>query len=108
MAAMIRLAAARRAARACEDPTMRDLLAELTAALDARRDCVYCSVVETRGSTPQKARAAMLDFPLGGQRGTLGGVCIEAEVKQRALRVLTNPQREGAEEPAAEVLTFCL
>src|SRR5437763_16166019 len=98
MAAMIRLAAARRAARACEDPTMRDLLAELTAALDARRDCVYCSVVETRGSTPQKAGAAMLVFPDGSQRGTLGGGCVEAEVKQRALRVLAGhggDQRDG-------------
>ncbi|HKI36401.1 MAG TPA: XdhC family protein [Gemmataceae bacterium] len=82
---------------------MRDLLAELTAALDAGRDCVYCSVVETRGSTPQKAGAAMLIFPDGSQRGTLGGGCVEAEVKQRALRVLTDPEPRGG-----EVLTFCL
>ena len=39
---------------------MRELLAELTAALDQKRACVYCAVVETRGSTPQKAGAAML------------------------------------------------
>ena len=57
------------------------------------RTCVYCSVVETRGSTPQKAGAAMLVFPDGGQIGTLGGGCVEAEVKQRALRVLTDPER---------------
>jgi len=81
---------------------MRDLLAELTAALDRQRPCVYCSVVETRGSTPQKAGAAMLVFPDGGQRGTLGGGCIEAEVKQKALRVLN----DGGGRP--EVLTFCL
>jgi xanthine dehydrogenase accessory factor len=83
---------------------MRDLLAELTAALDARRDCVYCSVVETRGSTPQKAGAAMLVFPDGRQRGTLGGGCVEAEVKQQALRVLADPQGEHG----SAVLTFCL
>jgi xanthine dehydrogenase accessory factor len=81
---------------------MRELLAELTAALDQQRVCVYCAVVETRGSTPQKAGAAMLVFPDGSQRGTLGGGCIEAEVKQRALRVLAT----GAGRP--EVLTFCL
>jgi xanthine dehydrogenase accessory factor len=80
---------------------MRDLLAELTAALDAQRPCVYCSVVETRGSTPQKAGAAMLVFPDGSQRGTLGGGCVEAEVKQKALRVLNEGGRP-------EVLTFCL
>src|SRR5438094_7774565 len=81
---------------------MRELLRELTAALDQGRDCVYCSLVETRGSTPQKAGAAMLVFPDGSQYGTLGGGCIEAEVKQRALRVL------AAGEGRADVLTFHL
>lgn len=81
---------------------MRELLTELTATLDQRRPCVYCAVVETRGSTPQKAGAAMLVFPDGSQRGTLGGGCVEAEVKQRALRVLTG------EAGRPEVLTFCL
>ncbi len=52
---------------------MRELLAELTAALDRRLACVYCAVVETRGSTPQKAGAAMLVFADGSQSGTLGG-----------------------------------
>src|SRR5207248_11614845 len=71
---------------------MRELLRELTAALDRGRDCVYCSLIETRGSTPQKAEAAMLVFADGGQFGTLGGGCVEAEVKQRALRVLASPE----------------
>ena len=62
---------------------MRELLAELTKALDSGRPCVYCSVVETRGSTPQKAGAAMLVFPDGSQVGTLGGGCVEAEVKRQ-------------------------
>jgi xanthine dehydrogenase accessory factor len=82
--------------------SMRELLTELTEMLDQGRDCVYCSVVETRGSTPQKAGAAMLVFPDGGQRGTLGGGCVEAEVKQRALRVL----HSRADKP--ELMTFCL
>lgn len=81
---------------------MRELLSDLTAALDQGRSCVYCAVVETRGSTPQKAGAAMLVFADGAQRGTLGGGCVEAEVKQRALRVLA----DGAERP--EILSFCL
>jgi xanthine dehydrogenase accessory factor len=81
---------------------MRAVLADVTAALDHGRACVWCSVVETRGSTPQKAGAAMLVFPDGTQRGTLGGGCIEAEVKQRALRVLA----EGGGR--AELLTFNL
>src|SRR5438034_1196937 len=81
---------------------MRELLSELIAALDQRRDCVYCTLVETRGSTPQKAGAAMLVFADGSQRGTLGGGCVEAEVKQRALRVLN----ERSDRP--ELLVFNL
>src|SRR5262249_41113745 len=81
---------------------MRELLAELTQAMEAGRDCVYCSILETRGSTPQKAGAAMLVFADGSQRGTLGGGCVEAEVKQRSLRTL------GADAGQPEVLTFNL
>src|SRR6516162_6931956 len=90
-----------------EKCSMRELLTELSAAIDEGRPCVYCAVVETRGSTPQKAGAAMLVFPDGSQRGTLGGGCVEAEVKQQALRVLTSPERERR-EPDCAVLTFCL
>jgi xanthine dehydrogenase accessory factor len=67
---------------------MPELLAEVNAALDQHRPCVYCAVVDTRGSTPQKPGAAMLVFTDGGQVGTLGGGCVEAEVKQRALQAL--------------------
>ena len=80
---------------------MRELLAEVNAALDRRRPCVYCAVVETRGSTPQKPGAAMLVFPDGRQVGTLGGGCVEAEVKLRALQALHAGGR-------AEVRTFHL
>src|SRR5215468_10291857 len=79
---------------------MRNILAEVVSALEQRRPCVFCSLVETRGSTPQKAGAAMLVYPDGSQRGTLGGGCVEAEVKQRALRLL------GRGRP--ELLTFML
>jgi xanthine dehydrogenase accessory factor len=80
---------------------MRDILTEVNSALDQRRECVFCAVVETRGSTPQKAGAAMLVFPDGSQRGTLGGGCVEAEVKQRALAIL-------ASGGMSEVLSFNL
>jgi xanthine dehydrogenase accessory factor len=81
---------------------MRTVLAELESALEQQRACVCCMVVETRGSTPQKAGAAMLVFTDGSQHGTLGGGCVEAEVRQRALRVLA----DGAKR--SEVLSFCL
>jgi xanthine dehydrogenase accessory factor len=66
---------------------MRELLAELLSTLHAGRDAVLCTLVETRGSTPQKAGASMLVLPDGSQRGTLGGGCVEAEVKEQALRI---------------------
>lgn len=82
---------------------MRDLLSALNQTLTAGKPCVYCSVVETRGSTPQKAGAAMLVFPDGRQVGTLGGGCVEAEVKRQALATLA-----GDGEAKTELLTFCL
>src|SRR6266542_2583864 len=82
--------------------SMRELLVKLTESLNQGRDCIYCCVVETRGSTPQKAGAAMLVFADGSQQGTLGGGCVEAEVKQRALAALNNSAGQ------AEILTYCL
>jgi xanthine dehydrogenase accessory factor len=83
---------------------MREVLGELARALQEGRPCVWCQVVETRGSTPQKAGACMLVFGDGSQHGTLGGGCIEAEVKQRALGVLAGT----GELRQSELLTFCL
>ncbi len=61
------------------------VLKELAATLAQGRPVAYCRLVETRGSTPQKAGAVMLVYPDGSQAGTLGGGCVEAEVKRRAL-----------------------
>src|SRR6478735_9269767 len=64
---------------------MRDIVGRLLSALDSGTPLAYCRLVETRGSTPQKAGATMLVFPDGTQAGTLGGGCVEAEVKRLAL-----------------------
>jgi xanthine dehydrogenase accessory factor len=81
---------------------MRELLAELTRSLECRQPFAFCSVVETRGSTPQKAGAAMLVYGDGSQFGTLGGGCVEADVKRRALQVINEPAGR------AEMMSFCL
>jgi xanthine dehydrogenase accessory factor len=60
--------------------------------LEQGTNLVLCTLVETRGSTPQKAGAAMLVLSDGSQRGTLGGGCVEAEVKHQALRLLGQGQ----------------
>lgn len=67
---------------------MRELLEQLATSLAAGRAVGYCRLVETRGSTPQKAGATMLIFADGSQAGTLGGGCVEAEVKRKALAAM--------------------
>ena len=79
---------------------MRHLLDDLHQSLAAGNPIAYCRLVETRGSTPQKAGAAMLVYPGGSQSGTLGGGCVEAEVKRRALGIL--------EDGSAEIVSFQL
>src|SRR5262245_47231844 len=79
---------------------MREVLRQLLVAIRAGLPVAWCRLVETRGSTPQKAGAVMLVRPDGSQAGTLGGGCVEAEVKRRALGLLA--------ENRAEVCTFQL
>lgn len=79
---------------------MCELLDQLFAAQASGRRVACCRLVETRGSTPQKPGAAMLVFDDGSQAGTLGGGCVEAEVKRQALGILAGG--------AAEVVRFQL
>jgi xanthine dehydrogenase accessory factor len=65
---------------------MRDVLRHLIALIEQDREPIICQVVETRGSTPQKAGSVMVIDPDGGQGGTLGGGCVENEVKSRAIQ----------------------
>lgn len=78
----------------------REIRYDLEDVLRGDKSVAYTALVETRGSTPQKAGATMLVFPDGSQTGTLGGGCVEAEVKRRALQLL--------DQGAAEILTFQL
>jgi xanthine dehydrogenase accessory factor len=79
---------------------MRDVLKDLEDAIHDGRPVSYTALVETRGSTPQKPGATMLVFPDGSQTGTLGGGCVEAEVKRRSLHLL--------ESGRPEIVTFQL
>ena len=72
---------------------MQELLQQLVASVQGGDALAYTALVETRGSTPQKAGAAMLVLRDGSQAGTLGGGCVEAEVKRRALELLSNGER---------------
>ena len=59
-----------------------------------------CTLIAVRGSTPQARGAKMLVLASGQSVGTLGGGCVEAEVRRRALEQLSANR--------SEVLTFKL
>jgi len=60
------------------------LLESLIKSVDAGRWCALCTIVSTRGSTPQTAGASLLLHADGTFEGTIGGGCIEAQTRQRA------------------------
>ena len=79
---------------------MREHIETLLQQLHQGRSAIFTMLVETRGSTPRKAGATMILFPDGSQIGTLGGGCVEAEVKRTALQHI--------DTEAKQLLTFQL
>jgi xanthine dehydrogenase accessory factor len=67
---------------------MKDLAQEIVRHLSAGEPVGLCTVVATKGSTPQSRGAKMLVLADGRTVGTLGGGCVEAEVRRRALEQL--------------------
>jgi hypothetical protein len=55
---------------------------------EAPERLVLCTIVSTRGSCPQEAGAKMIVLGNGKTIGTLGGGCVEAEVRTRASQML--------------------
>ena len=69
---------------------MLEVLDEILRRCDAGEAVAVCTVVRTRGSTPQKSGAVMVVLQDGQTLGTIGGGCVEAEVRTQALQRLTN------------------
>jgi xanthine dehydrogenase accessory factor len=67
---------------------MRDVFEAARCALIAGERAVLASVVGTRGSTPQKPGARLLVREDGSIVGTLGGGCVEADVRLEARRTI--------------------
>jgi xanthine dehydrogenase accessory factor len=61
---------------------------ELASLLERGQPLAFAVLVETKGSTPQKCGAKAIFLPDGRVIGTLGGGCLEAETRQKALRAL--------------------
>ncbi len=64
------------------------LFESLSAAVAGGRRAAFCTVVSSKGSTPQRPGASMLVHDDMTVEGTLGGGCVEAEVRRRAHELL--------------------
>lgn len=65
-----------------------DIYEELTTLKKENRACALATIVQAIGSSPQRAGAKMLVRDDGTISGTLGGGCIEEQVRQLALLAL--------------------
>jgi xanthine dehydrogenase accessory factor len=64
------------------------LFERIVAEVEAGRQVALCAVVKTRGSTPQAPGALLLVDQAMKTGGTLGGGCVEAEVRKQAFELL--------------------
>lgn len=64
------------------------LFRSLVRQVEQGRRVAFCTVVGSYGSTPQAAGASMLLHENMTSEGTLGGGCVEAEVRKRAFEIL--------------------
>jgi xanthine dehydrogenase accessory factor len=71
---------------------------EVEDALNRGEAVALVTILETKGSTPQKAGAKMVVSRDGRLRGTVGGGCVESEILWRA--------RQAIEKRQCEILTF--
>jgi xanthine dehydrogenase accessory factor len=69
-----------------------DLFRSLARQVQQKRRVAICTVVGSYGSTPQAAGASMLLHENMSTEGTLGGGCVEAEVRKRAFELLQRRQ----------------
>lgn len=67
---------------------MQSIYEKVLALIDAGTPFTFAAVVTATGSTPQKAGAKAIFEPTGAIHGTLGGGCLEAESRRRALDAL--------------------
>ena len=67
---------------------MDPIYQQLAELLERKERLAFAVLVETKGSTPQKCGAKAIFLPDGRVIGTLGGGCLEAETRQKALRAL--------------------
>ena len=67
---------------------MREIYQKIPELIEDSQVGAYCTVVETKGSTPQKPGAKLLILPDLRNIGTLGGGCVEAEARRQAIGLM--------------------
>lgn len=67
---------------------MREIYQKISELIDSDQVGAYCTVVETKGSTPQKPGSKLLILPDLRNIGTLGGGCVEAEARRQAIGLM--------------------
>jgi len=80
----------------------RELIRHIVKAHDEDRSVAVCAVVATRGSTPQPPGAMIVVDEAANTFGTLGGGCVEAEVRRQAHQQLHGPGRVATFELDAD------
>src|SRR5438477_7479872 len=70
------------------DQRPEQFYSEIVTRLREGEPFALATVVHTSGSTPQKAGARAIFLPDGRVLGTLGGGCMEAEARRRALELI--------------------
>ena len=71
-----------------------DILEAVVNEVDAGRRVALCAIVATRGSTPQPAGVFVCVDEAANMIGTLGGGCVEADLRRRAHTLLSNGHSE--------------
>ena len=84
---------------------------QLQALLEGPHPVALCTVVQTKGSTPQKVGAKMAvvhdGTSSGGIVGTIGGGAIEHQIRDKALEVLASGQSQLVETALSAELGMC-
>jgi xanthine dehydrogenase accessory factor len=71
-----------------EKKEMKEIYQKIPELIESNTVGAYCTVVETKGSTPQKPGSKLLILPDLRNVGTLGGGCVEAEARRQAIGLM--------------------
>ena len=82
---------------AIESPAMEEYFRQIAVRTAEGERVASAVVVSSRGSTPQDIGARMLFFLDGSTWGTVGGGCVEADVRAEAVRVLADGRSRALE-----------